>query len=240
MHAVFSYHVAPDETEAFEAAYGPGGEWARLFAGADGYVGTDLLRSDGDPARYIVIDTWRTEDAYDAFLTGHGRAYDQLCSRTAALFRRETSHGRFETVAARDRPELTLLPGELSVCRLPAGAPVPEWADGSGLRSVTRTPVELSVVCPSASVPEDVQAEHGWRALEVAGPLDFGLTGVLAALTAPLAAAGVPVFALATYDTDYVLVPAAELGAALDALSSAGYAIADATAASTASSPPAT
>jgi hypothetical protein len=83
-------------------------------------------------------------------------------------------------------------------------------------------------VCPAARVPDDVRAERGWRALAVAGPLDFALTGVLAALAGPLADAGVSIFAIATYDTDYVLVRADRLADAVGALRAAGHRVADA------------
>ena len=72
--------------------------------------------------------------------------------------------------------------------------------------SVTRTGDELSVICPADAVPEGAEVQHGWRGLQVAGPLDFALTGVAAALTAPLAEAGVSVLPVATYDTDYLFV----------------------------------
>lgn len=118
--------------------------------------------------------------------------------------------------------ELTLLPQCLAVCRLAPGAPLPGWAAGE-LLAITRTATELSLVCDQAGVPAGVTAESGWRALRVAGPLDFSLTGVLAALAVPLAAAGVSIFALSTFDTDYVLVKEAALPAALEALRRAGH-----------------
>jgi hypothetical protein len=117
---------------------------------------------------------------------------------------------------------LRVLPGVLAVCRLPPDAPVPGWANSGALVSVTRTAEELSVVCAAAAVPTGVQSEGGWRALAVVGPLDFGLTGILAGLTAPLAAAGISIFALSTYDTDYVLVREPALAAAIGVLRQAG------------------
>lgn len=130
--------------------------------------------------------------------------------------------------AAPERPlDLALLPDRLTVCRLPAGSAAPPWlaADVSALVALIRTPAETSVVCGTGSVPEDVQAERGWRALRVAGPLDFALTGVLLSLVEPLAAAGVPVFAVSTYDTDHLLVKETTLDAALTALTDAGHRI---------------
>lgn len=118
---------------------------------------------------------------------------------------------------------LHLLPGRLAVCRLPPGDAVPAWTLGHTFWSVTRTPAETSVVCPAEAVPDGVRTEPGWRALGVDGPLDFGLTGVLAALAAPLADAGVPIFVVSTYDTDYLLVPEPTLDRALATLETAGH-----------------
>jgi hypothetical protein len=127
--------------------------------------------------------------------------------------------------------ELILLPGDVSICRLPAGSGVPAWAaPGTStargpLTSVTWTIHETSVVCASVLVPDDVQADEGWRALEVMGPLDLDLTGVLASLAGPLAEAGVALFAVSTYDTDYVLIKTPWLEAAMAALRAAGHSV---------------
>jgi len=93
------------------------------------------------------------------------------------------------------------------------------------LWTVARTADELSVVCLAQQVPPGVQVEPGWRALRVAGTLDFGLTGVLAALASPLADAGVSLFAFSTFDTDYILVRAARWPDAIAALRGAGHVI---------------
>jgi len=113
-----------------------------------------------------------------------------------------------------------VLEGRLSVCRLHASERVPSWALElhEGFVSITRTPDELSIVCPEEAVPPDTTVEDGFRALVVPGPLDFAATGVLAAITAPLAAAEISIFAISTYDTDYVLVRETDLEAALAAL----------------------
>ena len=79
------------------------------------------------------------------------------------------------------------------------------------------------MVCPEENVPAAVRHQAGWRALAVRGPLAFELTGVLASLASPLAEAGVPIFALSTFDTDYLLVPGERLEAALAALEAAGH-----------------
>jgi uncharacterized protein len=118
---------------------------------------------------------------------------------------------------------LTALPGRLALARLPPGAPTPPWASGA-LCSVTRTEHELSVVCAEAAVPDGVRAERGWRALEVVGELDLAMTGVLRSLAEPLAEAGISIFALSTFRTDFVLVREDDLPAALQALRAAGHA----------------
>jgi hypothetical protein len=120
---------------------------------------------------------------------------------------------------------LELLPEPLALCRLAPDAPVPAWAWGGPLASVTRTPAELSVVCAASRVPAGVAASAPWRALRVDGPLDLSEVGVLAALLAPLAAARVSVFAIATYDTDYLLVREEAVTAAVGALRGAGHVV---------------
>ena len=100
------------------------------------------------------------------------------------------------------------------MCRFAPDAPLPAWVLHASTEfwSITRTPRELSVVCSEDDLPPSVDenVERDWRAFEVAGPLPFDLTGVVSGLTAPLAAAGIPVFVVSTYDTDYVLVKAVD------------------------------
>jgi hypothetical protein len=118
---------------------------------------------------------------------------------------------------------LHLLPQTLAVCYLPAESAIPAWSQSGSLHAITRTPHELSIVCDLGSVPPDVRHEAPWRCLEVAGPLDFALTGILASLAAPLAESGIPLFALSTYRTDYLLIPAERIPAAINALQQAGH-----------------
>jgi hypothetical protein len=84
---------------------------------------------------------------------------------------------------------------------------------------------EVSVVCPEAAVPAGVRSQGGWRCFELAGPFAFDMTGVLSAVVGPLAEAGVPVFALSTYNTDYVLVPGEKAAQAQEVLEAAGHTI---------------
>jgi hypothetical protein len=118
---------------------------------------------------------------------------------------------------------LILLPDEMVVARLSADAALPDWALAASFVSITRTPDELSILCPASHAPDDIQAERGWRCLQVAGPLDFSLVGMLASLLGPLQEAGVSVFALSTYDTDYLLMKNTQLSRALKALRAAGH-----------------
>jgi hypothetical protein len=125
---------------------------------------------------------------------------------------------------------LEVLRGEFAIVRLDAGAALPAWIEPEGgihapaeFLSITRTREELSIVCESSRVPAEVPAEREWRCMKVEGPLDFSLTGVLASLAEPLARAGIPVFAISTFDTDYLMVKAANLEAAIAALESAGH-----------------
>jgi hypothetical protein len=121
---------------------------------------------------------------------------------------------------------LYLSPERLTIGQLSADAPIPAWAAGqASFCSITRTREELSIVCPENLVPAEVKQENGWRALKVDGPLDFALTGILASLAGPLARAGVSIFALSTYHTDYVLVKDAQLAAAVQALQAAGHTV---------------
>ena len=115
------------------------------------------------------------------------------------------------------------LPGAFAVCRFPPDFPVPVFRRQSSLYSVTRTESELSVVCEEAFAPEGAVCESGWRALRVHGPIPFAVTGVLAALSAPLARAGLSMFVLSTYDTDYLLVRGADAEAARAALEKDGF-----------------
>lgn len=101
---------------------------------------------------------------------------------------------------------MKLLEGQYGVCRLDKNALFPEWANNGDFFSVTRTMDELSVVCPQENIPEGVKCERDWRILKIEGPLDFSLVGILAPISTILAKAGVSIFAVSTYDTDYILI----------------------------------
>ena len=119
--------------------------------------------------------------------------------------------------------QLRTLPDSYAVVRLEPGAELPDWVDAGPFRSVTRTDHEVSVVCRDRDVPEGESVDRGWTVLETMGPLDFSLTGVIAALVAPLAEAEIPIFVISTFESDYVLVRSSDLARAADALESAGH-----------------
>jgi hypothetical protein len=121
--------------------------------------------------------------------------------------------------------QLRVLPDGYAVVRLDPGSELPAWVDRGPFRSVTRTDTEVSVVCRDRDVPDGESAERGWRVLEVKGPLDFSLTGVVASLVVPLAAAEIPIFVVSTFETDYVLVRSSDLDAASSALTGAGHTV---------------
>lgn len=122
--------------------------------------------------------------------------------------------------------DLDLLPDALAVVRLDAGSALPGWLPDRAFSAIIRTTDELSIVCDAALPPEGLRVERPFRAFRVRGPLPFDVVGVLAALAAPLAAEGLPIFALATFDTDYLLVRAEHLDRALATLARAGHRVA--------------
>jgi hypothetical protein len=123
--------------------------------------------------------------------------------------------------------KLRLLPGTYAVSRLGPGAPAPAGPRGEGFWSLTAIGEERSLVCLQEHAPvangDGTTVVPGWRILEVAGPLDLGMIGVLAALASALSEASVPIFPIATHDTDWILVPGALLPAALEALRAAEH-----------------
>jgi uncharacterized protein len=127
------------------------------------------------------------------------------------------------------RLPLDLLPERFAVARLDADAPLPAWATTSrALSAVVRTPTELSILTTEDEVPAEARAERGYRAFRVRGPLPFDLVGIFASMAQPLAEAALAIFALSTYDTDYVLVKEADLDQARAVLEAAGHSISEA------------
>ena len=120
---------------------------------------------------------------------------------------------------------LSVLDDRYAICKLSPDERTPDWAGRGEFWSVTRTREELSIVCAEADIPEAVKSDKGWRCMKVHGPLDFFLTGILVSLAQPLAEAGVSVFTLSTYDTDYLLVKEERLELALAVLVESGHEI---------------
>lgn len=119
--------------------------------------------------------------------------------------------------------QFEVLSDTLGICKLNSNQNIPEWAYQGDFVSVTRTPEELSIVCSESAIPKDAVCERGWRALKIAGILDFSLVGILSIVSSTLATAGVSIFAISTYNTDYILVRAQDLEVALQSLSKEGF-----------------
>jgi hypothetical protein len=115
------------------------------------------------------------------------------------------------------------LPGPYAVVRLAHSAAVPAWATKGEFVSITRTADELSIVCPVDSLPGNIDSSPRWVCLKLEGPFPFSQTGVLLSFIEPLSNNGIPIFAISTYDTDYVLVQEEFAQVALDTLREAGH-----------------
>jgi len=111
------------------------------------------------------------------------------------------------------------------VCRLDHHQPVPDWAKDSGFYSITRTIEELSIVCSQANIPDHVKCEKDWKMLKVEGPLDFSLIGILSSISTVLAQRKISIFAISTFDTDYILLKSKDFDNAIQALTNEGYEI---------------
>ena len=127
--------------------------------------------------------------------------------------------------AATRRLELTLFPERYAISRLAGDAPLPEWATQGRFFSVTRTGDELSIVTELSRVPVGVDSQSGWRVLKVHGPFVLSEIGVLSALATPLAEAKISLFAVSTFETDYLLVASSTLSRAIAALERAGHTV---------------
>jgi uncharacterized protein len=102
--------------------------------------------------------------------------------------------------------KLSILSGKYGICHFDKNNSIPDWAKDEEFCSITRTPNELSIICPQEKIPGGILAEKGWRVLKVEGPLGFILTGVVASLSKPLADAGISIFYISAYETDYLMV----------------------------------
>lgn len=143
---------------------------------------------------------------------------------------------RLSTLNQRDREFLVAqphsfkfrqLPDRYAIVHLPPDLPIPGWATRGAFTSITRTDEELSIVCLAEDVPSEVHSPHRWICLKLEGPFPFSLTGILLSFINPLSNNKVPIFAISTYDTDYVLIQEEHRGVALDALQKAGHELID-------------
>ncbi|MGA9813212.1 MAG: ACT domain-containing protein [Terriglobales bacterium] len=115
------------------------------------------------------------------------------------------------------------LPQTFAICRLAPDAPIPAAITDTPFVSITRTAEELSIVCPVSQLPRSAKCELPWTCFKLEGPFPFSLTGVLASILDPLAQSGIPIFAISTFDTDYVLVKEEFAASALKTLLAAGH-----------------
>jgi hypothetical protein len=113
--------------------------------------------------------------------------------------------------------------GPYAIVRLSSDAPIPQWAAEGEFTSITRTADELSIVCPIGNLPPEVNSQHRWVGLKLQGPFPFSMTGVLLSFIEPLSSKSIPIFAISTFDTDYVLVQEEFIGVTLRALDEAGH-----------------
>ena len=124
---------------------------------------------------------------------------------------------------ARHHLKFLQLPGTYAIARLASDASVPDWTTKGDFTSIARSADELSIVCPTDNLPADVRSPHRWICLKLEGPFPFELTGVLHSFIEPLSKNNIPIFAISTYDTDYVLIQEEFAGAAFQALQAAGH-----------------
>jgi uncharacterized protein len=113
---------------------------------------------------------------------------------------------------------ISILKEKLAVCRLHANEKIPDWIINDSFYSVTKTAHELSIVCPEKYLPDHIKSEKDWRAIKIEGELDFSQTGILASIAVPLAEANISIFAVSTFNTDYVLVKNNKLEKAIEIL----------------------
>ena len=119
--------------------------------------------------------------------------------------------------------KMSLLAPRMAICRLEPDSDLPAWVEGNSFCAITRTDEELSIVCPEAALPGSVFCDQGWRCLKIEGPLDLAETGVLYTLARPLAEAKISIFALSTFNTDYLLVKERDVEQAIRVLSQQGH-----------------
>lgn len=121
--------------------------------------------------------------------------------------------------------KLSLLKDFYGICKLPCDSSIPDWAQKGSLYSITRTEKELTIVCPQGSIPMDIEYDGNWRGFRIDGSFDFSQIGVISCLAGPLARAGISIYVISTYDTDYVLVKEKNVEQAVTVLTDEGHLI---------------
>ncbi|MEG0295200.1 MAG: ACT domain-containing protein [Clostridium sp.] len=114
--------------------------------------------------------------------------------------------------------KMSLLKETYGVCRLNSNETIPNWGINGEVYSITKTKDELSIVCEEENIPSDVKCERSWRVLKIEGPLDFSLVGILAKISTLMADNSISIFAISTYDTDYILIKEKDIEKAIEAL----------------------
>jgi hypothetical protein len=121
---------------------------------------------------------------------------------------------------------LTILQGTYAICRFSTNETIPQQIYASSFYSITKTVEEISIVVEESLVPDKTsKVEKNWRIFKVEGPLDFGLTGILNSLTRPIAEAGISIFAISTFDTDYIMVKESKLDLVVEVLEKSGHVV---------------
>jgi hypothetical protein len=118
---------------------------------------------------------------------------------------------------------MKLLNDKYGVCRLDKKDVIPTWGIDGEFYSITKTEDELSIVCLQNTIPDNIKYEGEWRVFKVEGPLDFSLVGILSAISSLMAEKGISIFAISTYDTDYILIKEHDMDKAIKTLSDNNY-----------------
>ncbi|MBU3105593.1 ACT domain-containing protein [Clostridium gasigenes] len=126
---------------------------------------------------------------------------------------------------SQEKLTMKLLKEKYGVCRLDKANSIPNWAIEGEFYSITKTEDELSIVCLQESIPTDIKYEKDWKVLKVEGPLDFALVGILAGISSLMASKGISIFAISTYDTDYILIKEKDIDNAIELLLNDKYAV---------------
>ncbi len=121
--------------------------------------------------------------------------------------------------------KLSLLKDKYGICTLPATTPIPDWALMQSLISITRTKEELTIVCRQDIIPSQCKCDLNWRCFKVDGTFDLNQTGVISSISSPLADAGISIYVISTYNTDYFMVQEDKVNQTISVLSNSGHSI---------------